>query len=119
MTEHDLPTPETPSANDSEPKDLTPALRKQIDLLGSANRALDKQADNLHRRVEHLREELKTMAKDKEALRALVRKLTESLEFYGDKRNYRSDKEEETPILRDAGFHARSVLSHLGDEDDD
>lgn len=117
MTEPNLPPPEAPSANSAEPKDLTPALRKQIDLLGSANRALEKQADNLHRRVEHLREELRVMAKEKEALRALVRKLTESLEFYGDKRNYRSDTEEETPIERDTGFHARSVLSHLSDDD--
>lgn len=104
--------------NDSEPKDLTPALRKQIDLLGSANRALEKQADNLHRRVEHLRSELKAMAKDREALRALVRKLAEGLEFYGEKRSYRADENGEPPVIRDKGVLARRALSHLKDEED-
>ena len=46
------------------------ALRKQISLLGSTNRALEKQNENLHRRVEHLRKELNKKAKEVEELRS-------------------------------------------------
>jgi SOS-response transcriptional repressor LexA len=51
-------------------KGIEDALRKQISLLGSTNRALEKQNENLHRRVEHLRKELNKKAKEVEELRA-------------------------------------------------
>jgi predicted RNase H-like nuclease (RuvC/YqgF family) len=50
-------------------KGIEDALRKQISLLGSTNRALEKQNENLHRRVEHLRKELNKKAKEVEELR--------------------------------------------------
>ena len=50
-------------------KGVEEALRKQISLLGSTNRALEKQNENLHRRVEHLRKELSKKAKEVEELR--------------------------------------------------
>jgi len=45
------------------------SLRKQIELLGSSTRALEKQNENLHRRVEHLREELRKKAQQVEKLK--------------------------------------------------
>ena len=55
----------------SEPGDAASErfLRNQISLLGSSNRALEKQNENLHRRVEHLREQLKSKVEEVERLR--------------------------------------------------
>ena len=96
--------------NESNGTDLNQALRKQLDLLGSANRALEKQNENLHRRVEHLRKQLREKGEEAARLKALTERMAAALGFYASSASYRPGQDGPLPIERDGGKFSREVL---------